>query len=172
MVTEGLVSTSDQNLEGAEGSRRRGTRLWAWIIGVLALALFGAAMGYVASSERATNAQFDLAHQSLTATQRSIDRVVTRLDVTRHQLTVVDGQVVDDTSTLASDSAQLREAKTALANAQTHESDQTSVLVDLETCLGGVEQAENALAVGAQSVAINALNAVSTSCQGAVAANG
>jgi hypothetical protein len=172
MVTEGLVRTPDQNPEGAEVSRRRASRLWGWIIGVLALALFGAAMGYVATSERATNTQFDLAHQSLTATQRSIDGVVTRLDATRHQLTVIDGQVVVDTATLASDSSQLREAKTALANAQAHETNQTSVLADLKKCLGGVEQAENALAVGAQSVAIGALNAVSTSCQGAVAASG
>jgi hypothetical protein len=172
MVTEGLVSTPYQSLAAAESGRGSATRHRGWIIGVLALALFGAAMGYVASGERATNTQFDLAHQSLTATQRSIDGVVTRLDATRHQLTVVDGQVVDDTATLSRDSAQLREAKTALANAQAHETNQTSVFADLEKCLGGVEQAENALAVGAQAVAIGALNAVSTSCQGAVAASG
>ena len=172
MATEGLVGTPDQSLERAEVTRRRASRLWGWIIGVLALALFGAAMGYVATSEGATNTRFDLARQSLTATERSIDEVVTRLDATRHQLTVVNGQVVDDTATLASDSSQLREAKTALANAQAHEANQTSVFVDLEKCLGGVEQAENALAVGAQSVAIGALNAVSTSCQGALAVSG
>jgi hypothetical protein len=172
MATEGLVRNPDQDLESAEVIRRRATRLWGWVVGVLALALFGVAMGYVASNERATNTQFDLVHQSLTATQRSIDGVVTRLDATRHKLTVVDGQVVDDTTTLASDSSQLREAKAALANAQAHETNQTSVFVDLEKCLGGVEQALNALAVGAQSVAIGALNAVSTSCQGAVAASG
>jgi hypothetical protein len=43
---------------------------------------------------------------------------------------------------------------------------------DLQLCLAGVEQALNALSVNDQPHAIAALDAVSTSCTVAVAANG
>ena len=170
MVTDELVSERVEAVTDA-GKKSR-VRHRRWIIGVLVLAMLGTAIGLVASDERAANTQFDLTHQSLNSIRRSIDGVVTTLDATRGQLVDVNGQVGDATTALTKDASQLKGAETALANAQSHVSVQTTVLSDLRTCLGGVQQALNALAVGGQSLAIGALNSVSSSCQGAVAASG
>jgi chromosome segregation ATPase len=139
---------------------------------MLTLAMLGTAIGFVASDERAANTQFDRTHQSLDTIRHSIDGVVSRLDATRRELVSVNGQVGAEAAALAKDASQLKGAATALANAQAHVSDQATVLRDLQTCLGGVQQALNALAVGGQSLAISALDSVASSCQGAVAASG
>jgi hypothetical protein len=60
----------------------------------------------------------------------------------------------------------------ALANAQSDVSHQTSTIADLHTCLRGVEQALNALAVSDQNRAVGALDAVATSCTNAAASSG
>lgn len=170
MATGELVGERERVLP--DDRRRNRFRRRTWIIGLLALAVVSTAIGYVASDERSANTRFDQTHQALNLTRRSIDKVVTTLGVTRHELVAVDGQVGDDTATLAKDSSQLKGAVTALANARAHVSDQATVLSDLQICLGGVQQALNALAVGGQSLAISALNSVASSCQGAVAASG
>jgi hypothetical protein len=59
-----------------------------------------------------------------------------------------------------------------LRAAQTHVFDQASLLNSLHTCLGGVEQALNALAVGITSKASDALKWVATPCSNAVNAGG
>lgn len=164
-VSERVEAVADPARE-SRGRHRR------WVIGVLALAVFGTAIGLVASDERAANSQFDQTHRSLNTIHRSIDGVVTTLGATRRQLVTVNGEVGDEEAALAKDASQLKGAETALANAQTHVSDQATVLSDLRTCLGGVQQALNALAVGGQSLAISALDSVSSSCQGAVATSG
>ncbi len=70
------------------------------------------------------------------------------------------------------DASQLLGAQTSLAAAQTHVTQQASLITSLQTCLVGVEQALNALAVGKQAKAIAALNSVSTSCTAAEASSG
>ena len=51
-------------------------------------------------------------------------------------------------------------------------SQQTTVISDLQTCLGGVQEALNALAVADQNLAIDILNSVAPDCSGAVASGG
>jgi len=80
--------------------------------------------------------------------------------------------VEQTTTALTNDTAQLREVETALANAQSNLSSQQSTITALHACLGGVEQSLNALSVGDQNSADNALVAVSGDCQSAVTADG
>ena len=59
-----------------------------------------------------------------------------------------------------------RGAQTALTAAQAHVTQQATLITSLQSCLGGVEQALNALSVGNQGRAIDLLNAVSTQLHG------
>ena len=81
-------------------------------------------------------------------------------------------QVGNDTTALNQDAAQLLGAQTSLAAAQAHVTQQASLIGSLKTCLGGVEQALNALAVENQPQAIAALNSVSSQCTTAEASSG
>jgi hypothetical protein len=138
----------------------------------VAVAVLAAAFGYLAGNEAQANTQFDQAHRSLTTTRGHIDTVLSELARVRRALAAVDDQVTADSTALARDTSQLQGVKKALAGAQVDVTHQTSTIGDLQTCLGGVEQALNALAVADQNQAIDALDAVSTSCAQAVAANG
>ena len=87
-------------------------------------------------------------------------------------LRVLETQVGSDTTALSQDSSQLLGAQTSLSAAQAHVTQQASLITSLQTCLVGVEQALNELAVGNQAGAIAALNAVSASCTAAEASSG
>jgi hypothetical protein len=63
-------------------------------------------------------------------------------------------------------------AQTSLSAAQAHVTRQASLITSLQSCLVGVEQALNELAVRNQTSAIAALNGVSTSCTAAEASSG
>ena len=149
--------------------RRPGMR---WVIAGLALAVLAATFGYLAGNEVQANTQFDQAHRSLDVTRGHIHSVLSQLTTVKRELAIVNNQVTAASTALAQDTSQLQGVKKALINAQTNVTNQTSTIGDLQTCLGGVEQALNALAVGDQGPAIAALNAVSTSCARAVASNG
>jgi septal ring factor EnvC (AmiA/AmiB activator) len=152
--------------------RRRSSRRRGWIVGAVLFALLAALLGYMTGNERQANTQFDQTHQSLDTTRHQIHAALASLATVRHELTLVNGQVADASTALTQDASELKEAQTALANAQVNVVDQTSMISDLQTCLGGVEQALNALAVADQPRAISALTSVSSSCSGAVASNG
>ena len=73
---------------------------------------------------------------------------------------------------LAEGTTKLDGARTALVNAQANVTQQSSATVNLHTCLGGVERALNALALGDPNGAVGALTAVAGSCSSAVTAGG
>ena len=77
-----------------------------------------------------------------------------------------------DSTALSQDTSQLLGAQTSLAAAKAHVTQQALLIGSLKTCLAGVEQALNELAVGKQSGAIAALNSVSASCSAAEASSG
>jgi capsule polysaccharide export protein KpsE/RkpR len=151
---------------------RRPRRRSRWILAALAVAVLAATLGYVADNEVQSNTQFDQAHAALDATTHHIDIVLANLTTVRHELGVVNAQVSAAGTALAQDAAQLEGAQRALANARANVAQQGAMIGNLQTCLGGVEQASNALAVGDQNRAIEALDAVSTSCASAVASGG
>ena len=150
----------------------RPSRRWRWVAIVGVFALFAGTLGYVTGNEVQANTQFDQAHRSLDATRLQTAVVAQDLTAVRHDLDAVNGQVAVDSTTLANDTTKLDGAMTALANAQANVSQQTSATVNLHTCLGGVERALNALALGDPNRAVSALNAVASSCASAVSANG
>ena len=150
----------------------RPIRRRSWILGVSAFVLFAGALGYLAGNETQANTQFDQAHHALIVTRHSIAVVSQDLATVRHDLGVVNGQVAVASTTLTNDASKLAGARTALANAQADVSRQSSAITSLQACLGGVEQALNALSLGDQTRALSALQAVSASCNSAVSANG
>lgn len=152
----------------ARGRRRR----MRWVVAALAIAVLAAGFGYLTGNEVQANTQFDQTHRSLDTTRHHIDTVLSDLATVRHELGVVNSQVAVDSKALAQDTTQLQGVEHALTSAQADVTSQTSTIGDLHTCLGGVEQALNALAVADQNHAIDALHAVTASCAKVVAADG
>ena len=163
----GDLDVSEAPLE--QRGHHRGRR---WILAAVAFVVLAGALGYLVGNEVQANTQFDQAHHSLDVTRIRIARVDVQLASVRRQLTGLQGQVTQDSATLAADTNKLNSAKVALADAEANNSRQNAVITDLDTCLGGVEEALNALSVGDQSHAVAALDAVSASCDSAVAADG
>jgi hypothetical protein len=134
--------------------------------------LCAAALGYLIVDQAEARTQYGRAHTSLGLTQHRSRTVSTELQEASRDLSVLKTQVGSDTTALSQDSSQLLGAQTSLSAAQAHVTEQASLITSLQTCLVGVEQALNELAVGNQTSAIAALNAVSTSCTAAEASSG
>lgn len=147
-----------------QAARRRRGRSAKWVGAVAAAAVFGCALGYLVNDEGSANDRYDRSRASLDVTRRNVATVSQELAVARRDLALVTAQVGSDSTALAQDQSQLQAARTALIAAQAHVSQQSSQIGSLHTCLGGVEQALNALAVNQKSNAIFALNAVESSC--------
>lgn len=152
--------------------RHRHRHRWRWILAAVVFAVLAATLSFVADNEVQANAQFDRTHSALDLTTHHIDTVLVNLVTVDHELSVVNSQVSAAANALTQDAAQLKGAEKVLANAQANVALQKTMIGNLQTCLGGVEQASNALAVGDQNRAIEALGAVSTSCASAVASGG
>jgi hypothetical protein len=148
--------------------RRRRNRL------VLAacLVLLGAALGTLLFDAAQANDRYDHSRHVLAITRGTTGVVSRDLAAARLDLHLVTEQVGSDTTALAQDTSQLEGARSALSSAQAHIFEQASLLNSLHECLGGVEQALNALAVSNQAKAADALKWVSTPCSAAVNASG
>jgi hypothetical protein len=134
--------------------------------------LLGAAVGYLLTNATQANDRYNTALRSLGVTHATSGVVSGELAKARTDLRLVTQQVGSDTTALSQDTSQLQGAQSALSAAQAHMAQQTSLLNSLHTCLGGVEQALNALAVGSQANAEGALHSVAASCSAAVDASG
>lgn len=139
---------------------------------VAGVALVAACLGYLLTDAAQANHRYDRALHSLGSTRATTRVVALDLAKARFDLRLVTQQVGNDTTALSQDTSQLEGAESALNAAQAHVAQQASLLTALHTCLGGVEQALNALAVGSQGKAAASLNAVSASCSAAVNASG
>jgi len=146
-------------------------RTW-WVVVIGAGALFAAALGYLIAGQVQARGEYGQAHTSLGLTQLRTRTVAEQLHEVSGDLRVLETQVGSDTTALNQDSSQLLGAQTSLSAAQVHVTQQASLISSLRTCLGGVEQALNELAVGKQTGAIAALNSVSASCTAAEASSG
>lgn len=169
-TTEVRTTRSNPDVPRKLAAPQRRLRRWVAIVGIFAV--FAGSLGYVTGNEVQANTQFDQTHRLLDTTRLRIAGVVHDLAVVRHDLAVVDGQVAVDSTTLANDTTKLDGASTALASAQASVSHQTSSTVNIHTCLGGVQRALNALALGDPNRAVGALTAVAGSCQSAVSVSG
>jgi hypothetical protein len=153
-------------------ARRQMSRRTRWILWIAAGALFAAALGYLIPDQVRARDQYGQAHTALGVARQQTHAVTAQLDELRRDLNILETQVGSDSTALSQDSSQLLGAQTSLAAAQAHVTQQASLITSLQTCLVGVEQALNELAVGKQSNAIAALNFVSASCTAAEASSG
>ncbi len=152
---------------GVHGHRRA-----RWVVAVVTGVLLAAALGYLINDQVRARDRTDQAHASLGVTQHRTGTVSTQLAGLRRNLALLTSQVGSDTTALDQDVAQLQGAQAALAAAEAHVSRQSSQITSLQTCLGGVERALNALAVDKQARAIATLRSVSSSCSSAAASSG
>lgn len=139
---------------------------------IAAFATVGAGIGWLIGDQVQTDAQYGRAHTALSDTRHEKATVLSELAAVKENLRLVNGQVEQTNRALTNDTAQLREVEAALANAQSNVSSQQSTIAALHSCLGGVEQSLNALSVGDENSADNALVAVSGNCKSAETADG
>lgn len=133
----------------------------------LAGALFLSVLGYLVDDQVTQHQHFARARSALGLTRRQTAMVKHNLAVLVHDVSLLTAQVGEDSTTWKQDEAQLQAALTALAVTQGDVSKQGSLIGPLHTCLGGVQQALNALAINDRSDAVSALNSVSASCASA-----
>jgi hypothetical protein len=166
------VPTWADKAEGADrtsfapevADQRRRARRVAWVAALASAAAFGCVLGLLVNDEVQANDRYARARASLGVTTRQIATATQQLDADRRQLALVSSQVGSDSTALTQDESQLQAADAALTAALAHVTQQSTQIGALHRCLGGVEQALNALAVNKQKSAISALSAVSTSC--------
>lgn len=131
-----------------------------------------AAVGILLADQVHARSSYNRTHTSLDVTRQRTRTVSRQLQDLSRDLRVLKTQVGSDTTALSQDSSQLLGAQTSLSAAQAHVNQQATLITSLQSCLVGVEQALNELAVGNQGRAISALNAVSASCTAAEASSG
>jgi hypothetical protein len=153
------------------GSPRPARRI-RWIAGTAAGALFLATLGYLVVDQVQTRHRFDHAEASLGVTRQRTHTVSTELGAVRRDLSLLKTQVGNQDTALSQDASQLLGLQTSLAEAESHVTQQASLIGSLQTCLGGVEQALNALAVESVPAAVGALDAVAGSCTAAERSSG
>lgn len=151
---------------------RHRRRPWTWVVLVASVALVGAALASLLFDAAQANHRYDRARHSLAVTRDATAIVSRDLATARQDLHLITQQVGDDTTALSQDTSQLQGARSALSAAQAHVVAQATLLNSLHVCLAGVEQALNALAVGNQSKAADALKWVASPCSTAVKASG
>ncbi len=167
-----LLETDRRPFAAEAPTSRRVSRRARWSVAMVTGALAAAALGFLIADQIRADDQFGRAQTSLGVTRQHTQTVTTQLAELGRDLDVLKTQVGNDTTALSQDAAQLLGAQTSLAAAQAHVTQQASLIGSLQTCLGGVEQALNALSVGMQSRAIAALNSVSSKCSAAEASSG
>ena len=148
------------------------TRRGRWVLGLVAGALLAAALGFLVVDHVEAQDRTDVARSSLGVTTHQTKTTSAELADLRRDLDLLTKQVGSDATALNQDGSQLRGAQAALAAAEAHVSQQDTRITSLRTCLGGVEQALNALSVGKKARAIAALESVGASCSSAAAFSG
>ncbi len=146
---------------------RRPARRARRIIGVTAVVVCIAALGYAVSDAVEANDTYDRAHSALAATDRQTKSVSGELAQLRATLALLSARVANDSAAATQDANQLKAAQAELTALQEHVTQQTALMDSLQTCLGGVERALNALSVGRPDQVIAALQAVKSSCSAA-----
>jgi hypothetical protein len=168
LVTDAPRSTSEPSPSSPRPRRRSTPWLKLGVVAVLFLGLLACVVGNAVQA----NHRYDTARRSVLAMQVRLRFVKADLADAVHELEAADGQVASATTALNQEVAELTAARTALSGAQSHVSSQSTTIGALNSCLGGVEQALNALSVNDQHHAITALQAVMTSCQTAAGSSG
>lgn len=157
---------------GRPRARPKTTRRTRGFIWVAAGLLLAAALGYLISDQVQARDRYAQARTALGVTVQQTESVTAQLGEVRRDLNILETQVGSDSTALSQDTSHLLGAQTSLNAAKAHVTQQALLISSLKTCLPGVEQALNALAVGNQAGAVAALNSVSASCSVAEASSG
>ena len=162
MVSSVMAPPRDQTrpLRTARGSTPR-----SWVIALTIFAVFAGGLGFMVGNEHQANIQTDQTHATQHATRRHLAIVESDLTAVRRQLQADSSTTAGVLSALAQDSTQLSGVRAELSGAESSMAIQGTAIVDLQVCLGGVEQALNALSVGDLGQALSHLSAVGASCE-------
>jgi septal ring factor EnvC (AmiA/AmiB activator) len=142
------------------------------VLGAAAALIAIAGLAGVVKNEVQTNERFAQSQASLTVTRQTLRATRSDLASLQHVLSALDTSIDQSQSALASNVGQLQAVEAALQKSEQVVTQQGSSIVALQSCLGGVEEALNALSVGDQGSAIRALDKVSANCQSAAATDG
>lgn len=167
-----LLEVEQRPIPTASRPPRRMSGWTRWILWVAGVVIFAAALGYLIPDQVRARDQFAQAQTALGVTRQRMHTAVRLQDEVRRDLSILKTQVGSESTALSQETSQLLGAQTSLAAAKAHVTQQAQLISSLQTCLSGVEQALNALAVGNQSDAIAALNPVSAACSAAEASSG
>jgi uncharacterized protein HemX len=138
---------------------------------LMLIVLVGGGLVYLVGNQRQANTQTDQAHATWHTTRHHIATAVSDLTVIGRELRADNRTIHVVGPALAQDAAQVKAVQATLAQTQASVLQQGTTIAGLQACLGGVEQALNALSVGDLDQAISHLSAVATPCQ-QVAAGG
>jgi hypothetical protein len=153
--------------DGASLSHRPWTRFLPsrrlLIIVAVGLALLTAATVVAVNSR----AHLDRTRSSLDATRAELHHTLAQVAGARNVLAAADAHSEAAAHTLAGLSAQLSTDQAHLAQAQINQYSKGVSISELDTCLAGVEQALNQIALGNQSGAATTLDGVAANCRSA-----
>ncbi len=141
----------------ARSGRHRLARL-AYVVGVTVLAVL-----VVVGAEAHAGVIRD--GRRLVAVRTELRGAETQLAAVRAELGATTGHSNSAASTLAQETAQLTAVRTKLAGTEADVFDQAIGITDLTTCLSGVQQALNQIAVGNESGGAATLDGVAASCR-------
>lgn len=168
LATKTVHTTLDRELPGLPGTlppstRRRGRWPRAVLL-VAVVALLAVPLGLLVSDHVSQDQHFDQLHASVVDTRHQASLETARLGELRHAVATLLSQVAGDTSKWKQDTAELKAAYASLALTQADVSQQSGDIEALHTCLGGVRQVLNALAINDQRSAISSFDSVASSC--------
>ena len=160
-----ITETTPARLPAQKSRPTSGQRRWTgWVLAVVVGAILAALFGSLVDDHISEDQQFNRLRTTLETTSHRANKEATDLSDLRHAVRALRSDVGTDTATWSQDTAELKSAYAALVITQSDISQQSSRIGALHTCLGGVQQALNALAISDQASAVSALDSVSSSC--------
>jgi hypothetical protein len=163
-----LVTSQDvSGVARTPEAKRRPVRWMPLMVALFAFSLVALVLGFLIHDQIGEHQRYARLDAAFGITRHRSDHEADDLAELSHDVTRLDANLKTDSATWQQDEAQLKAAAAALAVSQADVSQQRSRITALHACLGGVQQALNALAVNNQSGAFADLNSVGSSCAAA-----
>lgn len=149
--------------DAASAVKKRRSRSTAVLASALALAVFGAAVGWVLEVQRAHDLN-QRAHD-LKTTRATLTATSVVLSSTKADLESTRGDLTQTRSELTAAKADAAKTKGSLSGAEHRLDLQAGQIATLKTCLGGVQRALSYVAYSDFNSALSELSAVQTACR-------
>lgn len=168
-----LAETADTKAGGLPSRRPRGSvfrykrflALWAGLAALLLLTTGVLSDLHVRSELRQARTSLKTTRSHLALVMRNLSSTQAVLLRTAGQRSVLQAELTATAHELVTAQASLSSTQTGLSDAERSVSSQGVDIAVLNSCLGGVEQALNEIAVGDDNGAVTSISAVSESCQ-------